>query len=54
VRSASEKGKSLGGTVVKGFPVNLPNGTGAISLMVDPSGHPLGLYSRTLMPTKTP
>jgi predicted enzyme related to lactoylglutathione lyase len=54
VRRASEKAKSLGGTVVKGFPFNLPNGTGAISLILDPSGHPLGLYSRALMPTKTP
>jgi len=54
VRSASEKAKTLGGTVVKGFPFNLTDGTGAISLIVDPSGHPLGLYSRTLMPAKTP
>lgn len=54
VRSASERAKTLGGTVVKGFPFNLPNGTGAISLILDPLGHPLGLYSRALMPTKTP
>lgn len=54
VRSASERAKTLGGTVAKGFPFNLPNGTGAISLILDPSGHPLGLYSRALMPTKTP
>lgn len=54
VRSASEKAKTLGATVVTGFPFNLPNGTGAISLLLDPSGHPLGLYSRALMPGKTP
>ena len=54
VRRASEKAKTLGATVVEGFPFNLPNGTGAISLIADPSGHPLGLYSRALMPTKTP
>jgi hypothetical protein len=47
VRAASEKAKALGATVVEGFPFNLANGTGAISLIVDPSGHPVGLYSRT-------
>jgi hypothetical protein len=25
-------------------------GTGAISLLLDPSGHPIGLYSRTRIP----
>lgn len=54
VRSATEKAKMLGATVVKGFPFNLPNGIGAISLILDPSGHPLGLYSRTLLPAKAP
>jgi hypothetical protein len=42
--------KDLGGTVVPGFPFNLPDGTGAIAVIVDPSGHPLGLYSRTRLP----
>ena len=54
VRSASEKAKTLGATVVAGFPFNLPNGTGAISLIADPSGHPLGLYSRARIPDKAP
>jgi uncharacterized protein len=54
VRSASDKAKTLGGTIVPGFPFNLPNGTGAISLIMDPSGHPLGLYSRARIPAKTP
>ena len=54
VQSASNRAKALGGTVVQGFPFNLPNGTGAISLIVDPSGHPVGLYSRTRLPGKTP
>jgi predicted enzyme related to lactoylglutathione lyase len=54
VQSASGKAKGLGGTIVEGFPFNLPNGIGAISLVIDPSGHPLGLYSRTRIPTKTP
>ena len=52
VQSASNKAKTLGATVVPGFPFNLPNGTGAISLILDPSGHPLGLYSRKLLPGK--
>lgn len=54
VQSANTKAKSLGATVVEGFPVNLPNGTGAISLILDPSGHPLGLYSRRPVPGKLP
>jgi predicted enzyme related to lactoylglutathione lyase len=52
VRSASNKAKTLGATLVPGFPFNLPNGTGAISLILDPSGHPLGLYSRNRLPGK--
>lgn len=40
----------LGGTVVPGFPFNLPDGTGAIAVVVDPAGHPIGLYSRTALP----
>jgi hypothetical protein len=43
----SDQAKALGATVVPGFPFNLPNGTGAISLILDPSGHQIGLYSRT-------
>ena len=54
VQSAGDKARSLGATVVPGFPFNLPNGTGAISLILDPSGHPLGLYSRSRLPGKTP
>lgn len=44
------KTKALGGTVIEGFPFDLPNGTGAIGVILDPSGHPLGLYSRTKLP----
>jgi hypothetical protein len=35
---------------VDGFPFNLPDGIGAIALVVDPAGHPVGLYSRKLLP----
>jgi hypothetical protein len=32
---------------VPGFPFNLSDGTGAIALVLDPAGHPMGMYSRT-------
>ena len=50
VQAACRKAKELGGTVVSGFPFNLTDGTGAIGLVVDPAGHPVGLYSRTPLP----
>ena len=50
VVESSAKAKALGGTVVEGFPFNLPDGTGAISLLGDPGGHPIGIYSRKLIP----
>ena len=54
VQAASNKAKALGGKLVDGFPFNLPNSTGAIAVIMDPSGHPLGLYSRTPLPAKVP
>jgi uncharacterized protein len=53
VESATRRAKALGGSVPPGFPFNLPNGTGAVSLVVDPSGHPVGLYSRKPLPDKS-
>ena len=47
IQASCKKAKELGATVVPGFPFNLPDGTGAIGLIADPSGHPLGMYSRT-------
>jgi hypothetical protein len=47
--ASCQKAKDLGAALVPGFPFNLPNGTGAIELIVDPAGHPLGMYSRTAM-----
>jgi predicted enzyme related to lactoylglutathione lyase len=44
------KAKELGATVVPGFPFDLLDGTGAIALLTDPSGHPVGLYSRAPLP----
>jgi len=43
------KAKELGGTVVPGFPFDLSDGRGAIGLVVDPAGHPIGMYSRTAL-----
>jgi predicted enzyme related to lactoylglutathione lyase len=55
IQASCKKAKELGGTVVPGFPFNLPDGTGAIALVVDPSAHPVGLYSRTpLSPAPSP
>jgi predicted enzyme related to lactoylglutathione lyase len=53
-QAACKKASELGGTVVPGFPFNLPVGGGAIGLIADPAGHPLGLYSRTPLPSTTP
>jgi predicted enzyme related to lactoylglutathione lyase len=50
IRASCEKAKELGGTVVEGFPFNLSGGIGAIAVVIDPAGHPLGLYSRTPLP----
>jgi predicted enzyme related to lactoylglutathione lyase len=55
VQASCNKAKELGATVAPGFPFNLPNGTGAIGLVLDPTGHPIGLYSRTrIAPSKSP
>ena len=47
LQASCKKAKELGGTIPPGFPFNLPDGIGAIALVVDPAGHPIGLYSRT-------
>ena len=44
------KAKELGGFIPPGFPFNLTDGIGAIALVADPAGHPIGLYSRTPLP----
>ena len=46
VQSASEQAKTLGATIVPGFPFNLPNGTGAISLIAIPRGTRWALFTR--------
>jgi predicted enzyme related to lactoylglutathione lyase len=49
IQESCEKAKALGG-----FPFNLPNGTGAIGLVSDPAGHPVGMYSRTPLAPQKP
>ena len=47
IRESCKKATELGGTLVPGFPFDLTNRTGAIGLIRDPVGHPVGMYSRT-------
>ena len=54
IQASCNKAKDLGGTVVPGFPFDLSDGTGAIGLVADPAGHPLGMYSRTPLAPKPP
>jgi len=44
------RAKELGATIPPGFPFDLPGGRGAIGLVVDPVGHPIGVYSPTPLP----
>jgi predicted enzyme related to lactoylglutathione lyase len=53
-QAGCKKATELGGTVVPGFPFDLPGGIGAIGLVVDPAGHPVGLYSRTPLAPSAP
>ena len=50
IQASCNKATELGAKVVPGFPFNLSGRRGAICLFADPSGHPIGLYSRTPMP----
>lgn len=46
IQASCAKAKELGGTVPPGFPFNLTDRPGAIAVVVDPAGHPVGMYSR--------
>jgi uncharacterized protein len=48
--ASCKKARELGGTIPAGFPFNLTDGTGAIAVVLDPAGHPVGMYSRTPLP----
>jgi predicted enzyme related to lactoylglutathione lyase len=52
--ASCRKAKELGGTIPPGFPFNLYDGAGAIALVADPAGHPVGMYSRTPLPSALP
>jgi predicted enzyme related to lactoylglutathione lyase len=52
--ASCKKAKELGASIPPGFPFNLPDGAGAIAVISDPAGHPVGLYSRTPLPPKPP
>jgi uncharacterized protein len=54
IEAGCKKAKELGGTVAPGFPFNLPDGSGAVALVLDPAEHPVGLYSRTVLPAGRP
>jgi len=55
IQASCKKAKELGGTIPPGFPFNLPDRIGAIAIVVDPAGHPVGLYSRTpIAPAPSP
>jgi hypothetical protein len=54
IQASCKKSKELGATLVAGFPFNLPNGKGAVALVLDPAGHPVGMYSRTPLPSAVP
>jgi predicted enzyme related to lactoylglutathione lyase len=51
IQATGKKAIALGGKMVPGFPFNLPDRPGAIALVIDPSGHPIGMYSRTPLPS---
>jgi uncharacterized protein len=54
IQASCKKATDLGGTLIPGFPFNLVNRTGAIGLVNDPTGHPVGMYSRTPLPAQKP
>ena len=55
IQASCKKATQIGGTIPPGFPFNLSERAGAIALVVDPAGHPIGMYSRTPLPsTPTP
>jgi predicted enzyme related to lactoylglutathione lyase len=54
IQAGCKRAAELGGTVPPGFPFNLQDRPGAIGLVTDPTGHPIGMYSRTPIPAEKP
>jgi predicted enzyme related to lactoylglutathione lyase len=52
--ASCKKAAELGGTIPPGFPFDLPDGAGAIAVVADPAGHPVGMYSRTPLAARPP
>jgi len=52
MKAMCKKAQELGGTIPPGFPFDLDDGRGAIALVSDPAGHPVGMYSRTALAAK--
>jgi predicted enzyme related to lactoylglutathione lyase len=50
IQERCKKAKELGASIAPGFPFDLPDARGAIALLVEPSGHPVGMYSRVPLP----
>jgi predicted enzyme related to lactoylglutathione lyase len=54
MRAACRRAAELGGTVSPGFPFDLPDGAGAVAVVLDPVGHPVGMYSRAPLAAAAP
>jgi predicted enzyme related to lactoylglutathione lyase len=54
MQTSCKKATDLGGTIPPGFPFNLPDARGAVAVVLDPAGHPVGMYSRTPLPSAVP
>lgn len=54
IQASCKKATDLGAMLVPGFPFDLSGRIGAIGLIADPVGHPLGMYSRTPIAPATP
>ena len=54
IQASCGKARGLGGNGRSRVPFNLPGGIGAIALVLDPTGHPVGMYSRTPLPPAAP
>jgi hypothetical protein len=54
IEASCKKATDLGATLIPGFPFDLSDEGGAIGLITDPAGHPLGMYSRTPLAKAAP
>lgn len=54
MQASCKKATELGGTIPPGFPFDLSDGGGAVALVIDPAGHPVGLYSKTPLAPAAP